>query len=69
MKNRVQVLVAADHPTLHPLAVQAGNVCARRIFNTRGNHSEVHLNEFELALFAAAAAQIALERSKQDATK
>lgn len=47
---------------LGELAARAGEIAARKLFEARGNHSEAHLNELELALVAAAAAHVALSQ-------
>jgi hypothetical protein len=44
-------------PTPTPAAVQIGLKLARRIFASRGNHSEVHLREMHLAAMLAVAAE------------
>ena len=49
-------------PSLSALAKQCGELVARQLFKARGNHSEVHLSELELALVAATACQVALKR-------
>ena len=36
-----------------------GKIVARRVFRERGNHSEAHLSEAELAIIASLAAQLA----------
>jgi hypothetical protein len=42
-------------------AREVGDMLARRIFKERGNNSEVHLTEPELALIAGMAADIAFD--------
>ena len=39
---------------------KVGEVVARKLFQARGNHSEIHLNEFELAATVAAGIETAL---------
>jgi len=46
-------------------ARQVGEILARKLFAARGNHSEAHLNEYELALACATAAEIALQIAAQ----
>ena len=43
------------------VAKTIGDHAARRLFAARGNHSEVHLNETELALAFSVCAQAAWE--------
>lgn len=38
---------------------------ARLVFRRRGNHSEAHLSEIELAAIIEAAVQVALEHQKE----
>ncbi len=54
-------LLDANKEALSNRARLAGEICARTLFAPLGNPSEVHLNEYELALFAAAAAEMALQ--------
>lgn len=44
----------------HPAAEQIGASLARLMFKARGNHSEVHLTEPELATLCIGAADMAL---------
>lgn len=46
--------------------LRIGLKIAREIFAQRGNHSEAHLSEGELAGICAAAAQIAAEAHRAD---
>ena len=49
---------------MNTLAVDIGKVLARRLFHKRGNHSEVHLTEAELAAMLALAAEQGLSMGK-----
>ncbi len=46
------------------VSIRIGEVMARRVFAKRGNNSEVHLTELELAAMLALAAEEAFKRSK-----
>jgi hypothetical protein len=46
---------------LSALAKGTGELLARKLFKKRGNHTEVHLSEYELALAIAAGAEVALQ--------
>lgn len=48
-------------PSLTNLARRSGEITARKLFEARGNNSEVHLSELELALVAATAAEVAIK--------
>lgn len=50
--------------TLRPAARALGEKLARQLFAARGNKTEAHLNEYELALAIAAGAQVAIEIAK-----
>jgi hypothetical protein len=52
-----------------PAASAAGRVAARAVFKARGNHSEVHLTEAELAAVCALAAHALLELAKREARR
>jgi hypothetical protein len=52
---------SSDWPeSLAPLARQIGAQVARKLFEARGNHSEVHVTERELTLVVAVAVQTAV---------
>lgn len=53
----------ADH--LSPIAQKIGESVARRMFKVRGNRSEIHLGELELALIAAVAAEAAVRHARR----
>jgi hypothetical protein len=46
---------------LSSLAKSTGELLARKLFNKRGNHTEAHLSEYELALAIAAGVEVALQ--------
>jgi len=60
-------LLDANSTALSLASRRAGEACARKLFNARGNHSEVHLNEYELALACAAAAEVAVQMATKEA--
>jgi hypothetical protein len=45
-------------------SVKIGKLLARKLFEKRGNRSEAHLCEFELALALALAAELAVQRPR-----
>jgi hypothetical protein len=45
---------AALKDVFGPAAARIGSATARRAFEPRGNHSEIHLSELELASWVAA---------------
>lgn len=53
-------LLDKNSATLSATARKTGETLARKLFAARGNHSEAHLSEYELALACAAAAEIAV---------
>jgi hypothetical protein len=61
--SKVEGAVLGAAPSaLHPLSMEIGNRIARKIFEQRGNHSEAHLSEAELAGICTAAAEVAIIR-------
>ena len=50
--------------SLRPKAQAIGKLVARRLFSTRGNHSEAHLSEVELAVAVATGVEVALQTEK-----
>lgn len=53
-------MTATPNPTIQALkeeAVDVGRKIARKVFERRGNHSEAHLSELELATICAFAAE------------
>lgn len=55
--------LGAAHSSVSTLAVNIGTRMARLVFEKRGNHSEAHLCEAELATICAAAAEAMLVRT------
>lgn len=55
----------SDVKGLDPIAQKLGAMVARKMFESRGNHSEIHLSERELALVAATAAQTAITHGRR----
>lgn len=53
-------VLGAAPSTPHPLALRIGESMARNVFEKRGNHTEAHLREDELAVICAAAAESAI---------
>lgn len=53
-------LLDKEAPALRLVARKAGEMCARKLFDARGNNAEIHLNEYELALACAATAETVL---------
>ncbi len=51
---------------LTPAAVRVGARLARQIFADRGNHSQVHLSEPQLAELAAVACQVGLSAGAEE---
>jgi len=49
-------------PTTSPAAARIGQELARKVFARRGNHTEAHIREHELAALLALAAQLGAER-------
>lgn len=45
--------------TINDKCDRIGKMVARRVFRERGNHSEAHISEAELAVIASMAAQVA----------
>jgi hypothetical protein len=45
---------------LSPRSIRIGKLLARKLFAKRGNRSEIHLVEFELALALGLAAEVAV---------
>lgn len=52
---------AAHTPKLAPTPENIGTTLARRMFDSRGNHFEIHLLEADLAALLKGAAEIALD--------
>jgi hypothetical protein len=59
--RRIAELEAPAMKTLNPGAIQAGKTIARKVFAKRGNHSEAHVSEAELAALLAIAFQLGHE--------
>jgi hypothetical protein len=51
----------ADLLTIERRSIRTGAIVARVIFNKRGNHSEAHISETELASICAYAFQLGAE--------
>lgn len=51
----------SDVTVLRPVAQRIGENLARKLFEKRGNHSEAHLTERELALAIATGAEAAIK--------
>jgi hypothetical protein len=63
-QTKEAIMVKKSDPTFNEIpkpAAEAGLRLARRIFETRGDHSEVHLGEEELAVMLSAAFQLGSE--------
>jgi hypothetical protein len=62
-------------PPVRERALRAGRLVARRVFAERGNHSEAHLSENELAQWIAVGCEVVLlnterrELKPEDVTK
>jgi hypothetical protein len=52
--------IATPDSPLRESALRAGKLVARRVFRERGNHSEAHLSEQELATWIAAGCELVL---------
>lgn len=64
--NRCPTIIPAEtRANVGEIAARAAELTARRLFESRGNHSEVHLSELELALVAATAAKVALDATRR----
>lgn len=57
-------VLGAAPSVLSQTSIDIGTRIARRIFEQRGNHSEVHLHESELAGICIASAEAALIRTE-----
>lgn len=57
---RIGGILDGEASALRLVARKAGEMCARKLFDARGNNAEIHLNEYELALACAAAAETVL---------
>lgn len=69
MTDKIQaprIIPTDSRAHLGEIATRAGEIVARQLFNARGNHSEAHLRELELALVAATAAHVALAMLKKE---
>jgi hypothetical protein len=56
-----RIIPAATRAAVGEANAIVGEIVARLIFKARGNNSEVHLSELELAMIAATAAHTARE--------
>jgi hypothetical protein len=57
-----KIIPADTRASVGELAARAGEITARKLFEARGNRSEAHLSELELAMIAATAAHVALSQ-------
>lgn len=62
-------IIGKNGSALSGLAKQCGELAARKLFEGRGNNSEVHLSELELALAIATGAHVAMEITKKRVEK
>lgn len=60
--GKVEGAVLGAAPSLHPISQEIGARIARKVFEKRGNHSEAHIGEAELAGICTAAAEAAIIR-------
>jgi hypothetical protein len=51
-------IVTEPSEGLHDDSLRIGQAMARRVFDARGNHSEIHLSEADLATLLAGAAEV-----------
>ena len=63
--NKEAVMAKKTEVNIPKAAAKAGLRLARRIFETRGNHSEVHLSEEELAVILSAAFQLGGDKPRK----
>lgn len=56
-----RIIPATTRSALGEVAARTGEIVARQLFKARGNNSEVHLSELELAMIVAAAAHVSRE--------
>lgn len=52
--------LGAAPSVFHQLSIDIGKKIARKVFEDRGNHSEAHIRESELAAICIAAAESAI---------